>query len=513
MVLPMSRPVKTKHGVYQFRQKVPADLLSAMGGKKEVGWSLRTKDPDEARERHREAAAKQALVWQSMRAAPASIPHRTLMELVGKHYAELNAMLEMEPGEPSVWGAMSDLLERVAAAPGGLNQWYGQEADRMLQGAGLSADAASRLRLVSELHKAWGLWALNQGRRALGDYSPDPAATRFPEPVREVASGLTLTDAFGLWEREHLANGKSPRTVASFRQRVASLRMHLRHDDAGKLTPEDLISWCDYLRFQEGQSPKTVAHGYLAAIKAVLEVARLKRRLPANPAKEVKVRVPKPTNANGRLRRGFTDAEADAILAATLTATSSSGRRSVYAERSIRWVPWLCAYTGARVAEMCQLRREDVLEEEGVLSLRITPEAGSTKSGNARVVPLHSHLHEMGFPAFVRELPPGPIFHAGKGRGGKEADQGTLAGNMGKKVGLWVRKDVGITDRTAWPNHGWRHRFKTLARLAGIHPEERDALQGHEDGRASFGYGTFDAETKRRAVEKIPRQGPPPHPV
>ena len=62
-----------------------------------------------------------------------------------------------------------------------------------------------------------------------------------------------------------------------------------------------------------------------------------------------------------------------------------------------RWVPWLCAYTGARPGEMTQLRGADVIERDGVHAIRITPAAGTVKGGTARIVPLHEHLIAQGF--------------------------------------------------------------------------------------------------------------------
>jgi hypothetical protein len=41
-----------------------------------------------------------------------------------------------------------------------------------------------------------------------------------------------------------------------------------------------------------------------------------------------------------------------------------------------RWVPWLCAYSGARVGELTQLRVQDVEHRACGPVLRITPDAG-----------------------------------------------------------------------------------------------------------------------------------------
>jgi len=39
-----------------------------------------------------------------------------------------------------------------------------------------------------------------------------------------------------------------------------------------------------------------------------------------------------------------------------------------------RWVPWLSAYTGARVGEITQLRKQDVIKRDGIHAIHITPE-------------------------------------------------------------------------------------------------------------------------------------------
>jgi hypothetical protein len=48
--------------------------------------------------------------------------------------------------------------------------------------------------------------------------------------------------------------------------------------------------------------------------------------------------------------RGFNDKEANIILSATLAPSSWLMSPENVAAR--RWIPWLCAYTGARVNEM-----------------------------------------------------------------------------------------------------------------------------------------------------------------
>ena len=79
----MARPTKNaKTGVYYFRQKTPADLV-AIVGKKEVGWSLRTKDPDQAKVLNTLAVQKQAMIWERYRKRPEPLPHAKIVALSG----------------------------------------------------------------------------------------------------------------------------------------------------------------------------------------------------------------------------------------------------------------------------------------------------------------------------------------------------------------------------------------------------------------------------------------------
>jgi hypothetical protein len=71
-----------------------------------------------------------------------------------------------------------------------------------------------------------------------------------------------------------------------------------------------------------------------------------------------------------------------------------------------RWVPWLRAYTRARVGELTQLRAGDVQARQGpagsIWVLRLTPDAGTIKTGRARTVPLHADLVHQEFPEFAQ---------------------------------------------------------------------------------------------------------------
>jgi len=178
MVLAMTRPQKhRKTGVYYFRQQTPADLRHKFG-RAEVSWSLRTKDPAEAKARHAEAQAKQNKVWAALRAEPKGLALREIVALVGTYRRELDAIVEVEPGEPSVREQVLRLEGQAGESAQALEGWQGEDANRLLLEQGLAIDDYSRQRLLNEMQKAWLEWAEFQRRRSAGDFTPDPSLNR-----------------------------------------------------------------------------------------------------------------------------------------------------------------------------------------------------------------------------------------------------------------------------------------------------------------------------------------------
>jgi integrase len=273
-------------------------------------------------------------------------------------------------------------------------------------------------------------------------------------------------------------------------------------DDARRLTAEEVIAWRD--RKLETLSPKTVKDVWLASLKSVLSDAVADRLLPTNVAKGVRVRM----YAAPVLReKGFTDAEALAILERCreyqpATRGNPANRESEHVTAAKRWGPWLCAFTGARVTEILQLRKSDVRAVDELSYVHITPEAGSVKSRKFRDVPLHQQLIDIGFLEFVEHSADGPLFHS------PDADPKKLpAQAVSGRVGKWLQSEklvpVGVQ-----PNHGWRHRFKTLSREAGLDPHVVDSIQGHTGRTASDGYGDVTLRAKKAAIDKLLRYEP-----
>lgn len=121
------------------------------------------------------------------------------------------------------------------------------------------------------------------------------------------------------------------------------------------------------------------------------------------------------------------------------------------------------------------------------------------KTDEARDVPLHAHLIEQGFIDFVTKAKPGPLFLIPA----KDGDVlGPLQG-VKNRLAEFVREV--FTDPRVAPNHGWRHRFKSIARDVGIDLELRNAIQGHAARSVAEEYGEVSITAKAIAIDKLPR--------
>ena len=520
MTLAMTRPWQhPKTGMFWLRRRVPKDLLPLVG-KREEKLSLATKDAAEARRRFAKALADLEARWAALRSAPpeasgADEPRlTTLSEREAHRRAEwmygywLNKYRE-DPSTQTFWPV--DAYDRIwASAPTRswsssstdlalvvppfdgeafhLKEWCFEQADLLLIAHDLRVDQDSRVKLAKALAASVQRASVELARQARGDFqiggtTPVPFAHRARPKVEEQANPSLSFDALIRgWAAE-----KRPveRTLYEWTRVLGDLATYLGHDDARRLTTADLLAWKAKL-IELGRKPKTIRDGRLAPVRAVLQWAVDNGHLTANAAERVGIDV---RSKPGEKKRSFTDEEASTILKAADRETDVVRR----------WVPWLCAYSGARISEICQLRAEDIRRVEDVWSMSFSPEAGNLKNVNSeRVIPIHPALIERGLLMFAAGVASGPLFaNLTPDRFGKRGGNGT------KLLGRWVRS-LGLVDIRLSPVHSWRHRFKTSGRRHGVAPDMLDVLTGHAPRTVADGYGEYPMQALLRELSKIP---------
>jgi integrase len=544
MVLAMSRPHKhPKTGIFWLRKRVPADLVDRLG-RKEVTRSLGTRDPAEAKPRYTQALAEIEAHWENLRRGERNLTEREAHALAAQIYENWLAAHRDYPSRqvlwrtdlyPTLWTA--PLLPEREAQPGvpgerpiynvflrSMRKFCLKQADLGLETYGFSPTELNRFILAKAVAAAVQRASRILEREENGIFEPgqapaspamhineNGAAEAEPLPVDRPAlrsqtkrlpepkPHTSLSDLLQGWWQEAQATGLKPSTHKSYRQAVSALIDFLGHDDASRVRAEDVVRFKEHRlttpsrRTGKVLSSNTVKSSDLAALKAVFGWAVENHKMTTNPASGVKIRVSKPPKLRSK---GFTDAEAEAILRAAFE--HKPGKENPKTAAAKRWVPWLCAFTGGRVGELAQLRKQDVTQREGHWVIRITPEAGTVKNNEAREVTLHPQLVALGFPAFVATSSEGHLFLT-------PASGGVVLGPLqGLKNRLAEFARAIVPDENVAPNHGWRHRFKTIGLEAGISPRILDAIQGQAPRSVAESYGEATLKTIAAAINKLP---------
>jgi integrase len=260
-------------------------------------------------------------------------------------------------------------------------------------------------------------------------------------------NALTPLTADALLDSYAADNGVSPATRKKYGATFRQIARILGFDDARRITEDDAIRFKE-ARLKEGRDPGTVQDDILAA-GAVCSWAVKNKKLVRNPFEGIAPKAP--TKAEPP-RAPYNNDEAKCILTAAREETGW-----------LRWAPWILALTGARIAEIAELRRGDVREEAGALIFDLVPtKTRPLKTRDAqRMLPLHPALIAEGFLEYVDALPKdpkGPLFPSVTAN----AATGVRFENATNDLTRWVRKTVKITDPSKAPAHSWRHRMQDV---------------------------------------------------
>jgi len=473
--------------IYEYRRRVPDDLRHLVG-KREEKKSFGTRDRNVANLRYAIHHAEVEARWAGLRrgtimldrkqceALAGEVYERILKEDGGKKFASLIPPPFMELWNMEVVDGDLPTPKHRALGPYSeeLEAIHGERVDALLLERGLDVDGFSRQRLLQAVQRA-----AKQAKRVVvrqigeGDYAADPQASRFPKFNENGSAGLPLRDLVRLW----VAARKPARDTANaWSNNIEKFIAFSKIEDAHEIEPRHVSGWRNALRAQ-GIGAVRIRDGYIASLKAVLSHGVAECGLAGNAAAGIKVTEEKKQRNR---EKDLNNEEIFTILTASLKAYEGEDLKLSEDTRAARrWAPWLCAYSGARIAEITALEYEHIIEEEGFHGISIL----RSKSGLARKVPLHPHVIEQGFLQFVASRGPGPLFLR---RSNGRSESGPKS--RSEKLANWVRR-VGVKDKAVSPNHGWRHRFRTEARLIFMREEFINYIMGHSPGHEGQRYG------------------------
>lgn len=434
-------------------------------------------------------------------------------EMTAAHYNNRLAFddqLRNDPRWPSVMvdDGLVEMLRRAIAGHATddqLRDLVGRELDRFRQAGNFDAPPGSEVwRTVARGLCVAELEALGRlVERDEGDFTGQPEHPLLTEALQDDAAPRKKVSIKKLWKRYvevRQAAGFMKSGSGRLSRVIDSLCTFLGHDDAAKVTRKDILAWRDHLTDQ--LAAKTINDVYLSTCRTLFKFGVEQEVLTDNPVQTVKMAKPRKVLSR---ERGYTDEEALKVLKASRSYRPNVDQNGYQREKSHlvnakRWVPILAAFSGARVSELTQLRKEDFRQEGEVWIMRITPDAGTVKAGGYRDVPLHPQILDEGFVEFLGASKAGPLFHGAK----TVEDHARKAAIISNQLADWLRKS-GLRPEGLQPNHAWRHRLKTLAMELEIAQRVVDALQGHAARTAGENYGDATLKAKVAAIGKLPR--------
>lgn len=515
------RNLLDRDGRYFARLVIPKELRPFMGGKSELRTAL---GPD-YREALKKLPGAVALLQHEIslgerRAAEAGAREVTIGryplapdQIALRNYQSRLVQDEALRNAGPQWASVSvddgfanELRRGIAGqlSDATLSELVGHRIERFRQIGNTTAEVGSdewrtlaRAMCISEYE------ALSRiAERDEGDFAGQPSHPLLANaaPVEDELPPVSLKVLLNDYIKSRVAIGKGRGADKRWQPVFLDLIDFVGHQDARRLTKQDILDWRD-ARLKT-HSASTVSKVHLASLRTVLKWAVENDRLPTNVAEKVRQEAPKKQLER---EQGFTDSEALAILRASRSYVPAvpdnpANREAPQTTAAKQWAPILCAYTGARIAEITQLRKQDFRKEGETHVMRITPAAGTVKAGGYRDVPLHPQLIDLGFMKFVEAAADGPLFYPQK----KGKDPLTAAQTIAGRVSKWLQS-LDVIPEGVSPNHGWRHRFKTVGREQGISDRTLDAIQGHASKTAGDNYGDVTIKARKGAIHRFPR--------
>ena len=460
---------RSRHGVYYFRMVFPKAIGHAWGlPRRELKISLRTKDKSEAKSLMTRTACVALDYFHSVVAEGPGSPrfqlYRRRWEMIQRHNLPLDDDVEsflMSPPPQSETEENYLLLmkKRRDISPPRAGPFEAQTTPRQRQ----------------------------QQTTPTNSVTATKALERFIEgKKRETASGTAEKYA----SQCHL-----------FLAVASNNRIDLRMD---QISVEDLRRYVDALPKLPRKLLPTNCHVPVVAAPA----GRMSARTVFSHARAVHMflswcadqQYPVPNGFGGILkplikkpkaskkRKHFTDDELRTIFGADEYRNGTFKRPSEY------WLPLLALFTGAREAELCQLRVADVREESlGMWCIHIH-DLGENRVKTAtsvRVVPLHATLLRLGFIEYVTTLSKvstAPLFphEQRNGRG----EFGAFSKRFNRfKEGLGIKSD----QDHKLDFHSFRHTMQHALYGKGCEEYVVNAICGHGNAGRSTGVSQYSA--------------------
>lgn len=502
---------------YYFRKKIPADLQLHYGiPSNEIRTSLRTTDKLAAAKLALQKAAELEQQFEAVRQSlkrGAAVPitsevSKALARVVmsrSLHADEDVRIRGMDEATFEVHAATleADIKNARAGYARGDSSSIALQLEDWLRHLNVTADMDSpegkkvaREFLTAQLQAFEGMQKRNFGE-VIETPPQGPAILPSGSTAAKESSGaVTFQSLIDLWASERKPAIKTIQMVTAMGREFVET---VGHSNVAKMTKADIVRFKDALILKHSDA---LGSGWkkMNLLSAVLNLAHENERIKDNPAKGVRIFIPK--NAP-KARVDFSKDDLKAIFSSPIY---SAGLRPIAGGgEAAYWLPLIALYSGMRMEEIGQLLVSDIRQSQDIWYIDLNQEDGKRlkNPGATRTVPVHPVLLDLGLITYAQshKNPKGRLFP-----GLKVDAAGVITGNFSKWFGRYLRTTIGITDsRKVF--HSFRHTFKTACRDAHIPKEMHDALTGHREGDTSETYGEVSLQAKHGAIQRVSFEG------
>ncbi|WP_299018475.1 site-specific integrase [uncultured Photobacterium sp.] len=214
---------------------------------------------------------------------------------------------------------------------------------------------------------------------------------RAPRPL----AGITLSEALSQFVASKAKESVRPLTVKQLKQRIEHFITSTEATTVFQVTSAEALVYRDVL-LGEGRSHKTNKE-YLSAVSQFFKWCKLMRYTTANSFTDIPMAKSSSTG-DGSARKRWQKHELKRLFQSAEFKAKNA---------AFKWATLLMLFHGLRPSEACQLRVEDIFEQDGITCIRVSGDGDEQRiknPGSYRLVPVHSKILAWGFQDYVSEL-------------------------------------------------------------------------------------------------------------
>lgn len=482
----------TKRGsTYYFRRKTPLDLIHIYG--KEIIFSLNTKDRRAAENLTRKKAVEYdeafAEARKSLSDSPSSSdtiqdviqPTKKPLEPIDINHAILRRVgtlraareREMAIGKGQLW------VQTIRAQLEIDKQFLRDGEHPLFENNPSVTEAEIFIHAASHVLDRVALPFVSMVMPATATKTPTNAKTIKEKPVY-------LDDVAKKWQIE---TQPVERTVSQYLRHIGYFEKEIGKLSVKDITKQHFIQYKE-LKQARGDTPQSINRS-IDILKILFNFAIREDIISINPADKVKITV----KNNPKEKRLPFDIDSLNVIFNSPIYTSNYRPKAGSGEAAY-WIPLIALFTGARLSEICQLMKHNIIYEKyfdikntehfsWMFDITNLDDNQRLKNdGSRRKVPIHSTLIKLGFIEYVQAQNTGQIFPDLL----PSKKYNELSANWSKWFNPYLTNKLHITDKKL-VFHSFRHTFKEYCRHAGIATEVHHALTGHSMGNVGDNYG------------------------